>query len=157
MIIRPPRFPILIEQLLGNERPFWSHGNNNSQIFRMEEFAGLPNNILLGIAETNTLSHWKATESSKGSLSYKDLVRRGDAIEQLLRQKSFVGDVSKEQKMQLDIEDKAQWVLVNLFQEAALLHLYTVISGCNPGTYHMCSPGLYLIINRDFQTSQRSR
>ena len=109
----------------------------------MEEFAGLPNNILLGIAEINALSHWKTTESRKGSLSYRELVRRGDAIEQLLREQSFAADVLKEQtqtpKMQpgVDIEDEVRQVLVNLFRDAALINLYTVINGCHPGMYYM--------------------
>jgi hypothetical protein len=107
----------------------------------MEEFAGLPNNVLLAMAEINALSHWKAAESSKGSLSYRELVRRGEVIEQLLREQSFPTDVLKEQtqasKAQpgVDIGDEVRQILVDIFREAALLNLYAVISGCNPGTY----------------------
>jgi len=138
MMTQPPRFLVLMKRLLGTECRFWSPENNDSRKFHMEEFAGLPNNILLGIAEINALSHWKATESRKGSLSYRELVRRGDAIEQLLREQSFAADVLKEQtqppKMQpgVDIEDEVRQVLVDLFRDAALINLYTVINGCNP-------------------------
>ena len=143
MMMQPPRFLVLMKRLLGTECRFWSPENNDSRKFHMEEFAGLPNNILLGIAEINALSHWKTTESRKGSLSYRELVRRGDAIEQLLREQSFAADVLKEQtqtpKMQpgVDIEDEVRQVLVDLFRDAALINLYTVINGCHPGMYYM--------------------
>jgi len=96
------------------------------------------NNVLLAMAEINALSQWKAAESSKGSLSYRELVRRGEVIEQLLREQSFQTDVLKEQtqasKTQpgVDIGDEVRQILVDIFREAALLNLYAVISGCNP-------------------------
>lgn len=108
----------------------------------MEEFAGLPNNILLAMAEINALSHWKAAENNKGSLSYRELVRRGEAVEQLLREQSFPVDVLKETQASkaqpgADIGDEVRQILVDIFREAALLNLYAAVSGCNPGTYQM--------------------
>jgi len=138
MTTQSPRFLVLIKRLLGKECRFWSPENSDTRKINMEEFAGLPNNILLAMAEINALSHWKAAESSKGSLSYRELVRRGEVIDQLLREQPFPGDVLKEQtqasKTQpgVDIGDEVRQILVDIFREAAQLNLYAIISGCNP-------------------------
>ncbi|KAK2463418.1 hypothetical protein APHAL10511_004504 [Amanita phalloides] len=137
MMSQSPRFLILIKRLLGNDCRFWSHDNDTRKI-QMEDFAGLPNNIMLGIAEISALSHWKAVESSKGSLSYRELVRRGDVIEQLLREQPFAADIRKEQTEPskvpaIEIGEEIRGILVDVFREAALQYLYTIISGCNPG------------------------
>jgi hypothetical protein len=107
MTTQSPRFLFLMKQLLGNESRFWSHENSDMQKMYMEEFAGLPNNILLAMVEINALSHWKAAESSKESLSYRELVQRGDAIEQLLCEQPFaVEEQNQPSKMQPGVDIK---------------------------------------------------
>ncbi|KAF8632260.1 hypothetical protein AX15_002005 [Amanita polypyramis BW_CC] len=141
MATQPPKFLALIKQLLGNECTFWPRENSDMRKIHMEDFAGLPDNVLLGLAEITALSHWKASESSKGTLSYRELVRRGTIIEQLLRGQSFATDALDEQsrvpKVQVPIEvaEEVQRIVVDTFREAALQYLFTILNGYNPGTY----------------------
>jgi len=139
---QPPKFLELSKRLLGKERQFWPPDNGDLvRKIRMENFAGLPNNILLGIAEISALSHWKASEISKGSLSYRELVHRGDEIEQLLREQAPAEDIHNEEKQTaglqsaIEVGEETQQLIVKIFREGALQYLNSVISGYNPGTY----------------------
>jgi len=51
----------------------------------MDSLTGCPDEVMLGMAEVSALAHWKAQEQQNGSLSMRELIRRGDAIEQQLR------------------------------------------------------------------------
>lgn len=51
----------------------------------MENLTGCPDEAMLALAEISGLGQWKASEQAKGSLSFRELVRRGDDIEQRLR------------------------------------------------------------------------
>lgn len=48
----------------------------------MDVLTGCPDEAMLAIAEITALSHWKVTEQRCGTLSVRELVRRGDDIEQ---------------------------------------------------------------------------
>ena len=50
----------LTRQMLGEDHCLWPHVGGGMRKIRMEGFGGLPDNILLGIAEINALSPWKA-------------------------------------------------------------------------------------------------
>jgi hypothetical protein len=53
----------------------------------MEGLSGIPDEVLLAIAEVSSLAAWKSQEMRNGSLSVRELIRRGDDIEQHLRQR----------------------------------------------------------------------
>ncbi|KAM6504486.1 Fungal specific transcription factor domain containing protein [Amanita muscaria] len=132
------RFLELMRRLLGEESHTWSPSDGDTRKIRMENFAGLPNNILLGIAEINGLSCWKSTEINNGSLSYRKLVHRGENIERLLQDQSFTAVALKEEAgaaglpSAIEIGEKTQKVIVDIFREGALQYLNGVISGYNP-------------------------
>lgn len=60
-------------------------GVSDESALRMDSLTGCPDEVLLGIAEIATLSCWKTQELRKGSLSMRELIRRGDVIERHLR------------------------------------------------------------------------
>jgi len=138
---QPPRFLELMRRLLGEDSQPWSPSDADTRKIRMENFAGLPNNILLGIAEINGLSCWKSTEINNGSLSYRKLVHRGESIERLLQDQSFAAVALKEEAgavglpSAIEIGEKTEKLIVGIFREGALQYLNVVISGYNPGTY----------------------
>jgi len=51
----------------------------------METTMGCPDDVLLAIAETANLAHWKKQQQQKNSLNYQELARRGEEIEKALR------------------------------------------------------------------------
>jgi C6 transcription factor Pro1 len=107
---------------------------------------GASNEVMLAFAEIASLAHWR--EENKLSLSMRDLVARADAIEQSLRQVDLsippplpqvnITPIFEEPGPMPMIEgnimtDSARRELAGrIFQQAALLYLYTVVSGCNP-------------------------
>ena len=56
----------------------------------MELLMGCPDNVLLVFAETAALAYWKTQERLRGTLSTRELIRRGDAIERSLVHSSAV-------------------------------------------------------------------
>jgi hypothetical protein len=51
----------------------------------METTMGCPDDVLLAIAETANLAHWKEEQKQKTSFNYRELTRRGEVIEKALR------------------------------------------------------------------------
>lgn len=51
----------------------------------METTMGCPDDVLLAIAETANLAHWKKQQKQKGSLNYQELSRRQEEIKKALR------------------------------------------------------------------------
>jgi hypothetical protein len=51
----------------------------------METTMGCPDDVLLAIAETANLAHWKEQQKKKNSLNHLELARRGEEIEKALR------------------------------------------------------------------------
>ncbi|KAJ7745738.1 fungal-specific transcription factor domain-containing protein [Mycena metata] len=146
-VMRPPKYLSLYKRLFGDLTGWHLQGE-----IRMDTLTGCPEEVLLGIAEVSELSHWKAAEKRKGTLSNRDLIRRGDEIEQRLRKSaaSPVGrgeiDTTPLHPTLVQTESEATRQLVaKIFSEAVLLYLHTVLSDSNPGThlpsyiYYPCS------------------
>ena len=87
MFARAPRFLALYRQLFGPSAGsgYWATANNDQLDLRMDKLTGCPDEAVLALAEAAQLAHWKAGEAQKGTLSTRELVRRGDAIERTLR------------------------------------------------------------------------
>lgn len=119
----------------------------------MDLLTGCPDEAMLALAEVSTLAHWKATEQRNGTLSYRELIRRGDDIEQRLRQHHLItvslGDVDQaplhpnllqttaiaEPRIVPFPSDEARRLVSKIFCDAAVLALHTVLSNPNPGAY----------------------
>ena len=153
-LAQPPRFLPLYRRLFGGGAGYWasnmspSMGAQQSEL-RMDGLTGCPDEALLAIAEISALAHWKVSELQNGSLSVRELVRRGEVIEKELRQRSSV----KEEEVQggLDMTpaglpmamgshgmsrssvDPSKQLVGEMFREAALIYLHTVISDSAPG------------------------
>ncbi|KAG2336984.1 hypothetical protein BDR05DRAFT_78235 [Suillus weaverae] len=126
-------------------------GIGNESTLRMDNFTGCPYEILLGIAEISTLSCWKMQELRKESLSSRELIRRGDVIERHLRtQTEMVPSVEADQPLHPDLSsigadsptehagastpaDDTRRIVAQVFLEAAILYLHTVLNDSNPG------------------------
>jgi len=119
----------------------------------METLTGCPDEALLGIAEVSVLAHWKATEQRKGSLSVRDLIRRGDEIEHRLRQSHFdLPNFNEVDPLHPNLSstepaanapafpsDEVRGLVAKIFQESVVLYLHTVLSGPVPGLYFISS------------------
>lgn len=121
----------LTQQGIGDESPL-----------RMDSLTGCPDEVLFGIAEIATLLCWKMQELRKGSLSMRELIRRGDVIERHLRTKTeTMPSVEADQTplhptghagTSLPAGD-ARRIVADIFREASILYLHTVLSDPNPG------------------------
>ncbi|KAG0706747.1 fungal-specific transcription factor domain-containing protein [Suillus ampliporus] len=136
---------------------FTQQGVGDESILRMDSLTGCPDEVLLGIAEISTLSCWKMQELRKGSLSMRELIRRGDVIERHLRTQTETAlsveadqtllhpDLSStaelgnaqnsptgQARASLPADDTRRLV-ADVFREAAILYLHTVLSDPNPG------------------------
>jgi len=107
---------------------------------RIDTLIGCPDEALLMMAEVSVLAQWKTNAQREGILSYRELIRRGDVIEQRLRQN--VTDTSNDVTLpnettgEPDVafpSDDVRAVVADLFKEAATLYLHTVLSGPCPG------------------------
>ncbi|KAI8980064.1 fungal-specific transcription factor domain-containing protein [Trametes punicea] len=90
---QPPRFLSLYKRLFGGGAGFWANSGSprtstQHAELRMDALTGCPDEALLAIAEISALAHWKATELQNGSLSVRELIRRGDIIEKELRERA---------------------------------------------------------------------
>lgn len=124
----------------------------------MESLTGCPDDIMLALAETAALAYWKAQELRRASLSVRELVRRGDVIEQSLRRASALLPVDPRmpvRRASLDAravghdapapaapsgvraspETNTEFrrVVADVFRETALLYLSSILSGSVPG------------------------
>jgi hypothetical protein len=112
----------------------------------METLTGCPDEAMLGIADVSALAHWKTTEQRKGSLSFRELIRRGDEIEKKLRQHfddppNFVIDQAPlhpglalpENGTSPFVSEEMYRILSGIFRESVLLYLHTILSDANPG------------------------
>jgi len=117
----------------------------------MDLLTGCPDEAMLAIAEIAALAHWKASEQRSGSLSFRELIRRGDDIEQRLRRHQAdpqnFSDMDQaplhpnlaqtstvtEPGMSPFPSDEMRRQVADIFREAAVLYLHTVLSSSNPG------------------------
>ena len=117
-----------------------------------ESFTGFPDEILYAIAQTSELAYWKSKELLKGTLSTRELIRRGDAIEQGIKQVQEITATSNGLSLDLGLiaelsqlvggdsnlefsflSDDPRRGIRELFKESALLYLHTTLSDSNPG------------------------
>jgi hypothetical protein len=87
-LLSPPKYLTLYRLLLTRDSSFWPSQHDDGFDLRLESLTGCPDEALLAIAEASALAHWKLQESRSGCLSVRELVRRGDNIEQQLRRNS---------------------------------------------------------------------
>ena len=146
--MQPPRFMELYHRIFKGKTAF-----GNGQLGSLfESFTGFPDEILYAIAQTSELAFWKSQESLKGTLSTRDLIRRGDAIEQGIRRIQDTtatsiglpldlgliaelsplmnGDSNSESPF---LNDDNRRGVRGLFIESALLYLHSTLSDPNPG------------------------
>jgi C6 transcription factor Pro1 len=127
---------------------------------RMDKLTGCPDVAVLALAETAHLAKWKTYEQSNGSLSMRDLIRRGDQIEQALRQSQFrsmssspVGGVSSMPSGlpaastadmfsgtydMAQADEAARRAIPHIWRESAILYLHTVMSDSYAGELSGC-------------------
>jgi len=135
-LLRPPKFLQLWKQLL-SEQKYWVNGNNLDmpQRLRVDLLSGCPDEAMLAIAEVSALAQWKSSQLHNDSLSYPELIRRGNAIEHQLRQYPSDDHDARLQgannATQPTQEDRS--LAASIFREAALLYLHTVLSNSMPG------------------------
>lgn len=133
-------------------------GIGDESALRMDSLTGCPDEVLLGIAEIATLSCWKMQELRKGSLSMRELIRRGDVIERHLRTQTETALLAEADQTPLHPElsstaaehdnvqnsptgyagtslpaDDTRRIVADIFREATILYLHTVLSDPNPG------------------------
>jgi C6 transcription factor Pro1 len=157
--MRPPKFCALYRRLFGEGGGYWAGHLQGGALdiqpgLRMEALSGCPDEAMLGIAEVSALAHWKATEKRNGSLSYRDLIRRGDAVEQRLRKhRSDLPQFADMDQVPLHPNllqassmaeagqgtlafpnDAMRLLVANIFRETVVLYLHTVLNDSNPGT-----------------------
>lgn len=177
-LMQPPRYLSLYRRLFGGGAGFWatnaSPGGQHAEL-RMDTLSGCPDEALLAIAEVSALAHWKASERQSGSLSVRELIRRGDAIEKELRERAtgkrvdgddFAGAAAHGATGALEMTpaglavpmaspqpgmsagsraaamspvDSNKHIIGEMFREAALLYLHTVLSESVPGTERLTS------------------
>ncbi|KAF7424130.1 hypothetical protein PC9H_009433 [Pleurotus ostreatus] len=127
--------------------------HSSSSPIHMEALMGCPDDAVLAIGEISALAHWKENELRKGTLSIRELLRRGDLIEAALRQNhgdifnspgsplhpnlaqsasNGNGELSSTPQPAFPTDDMRR-VIASIFRESAVLYLQTVLNGCNPG------------------------
>ncbi|KAL4072755.1 fungal-specific transcription factor domain-containing protein [Scleroderma yunnanense] len=133
---------------------FWAASGRNAVEeldTRVESLTGCPDEALLGIAEISSLECWKSQEFRNGTLSMKELIRRGDVLERHLRADNQSGYSQDVDQTRLHPEsamsdtsttrhsgatsqvDVTRQVVASIFREAAIMYLHIVLSGANPG------------------------
>lgn len=166
---RSPKYIGLSKSLVTAQGECWTSLSDMDKLpgLGMDHVSGCPDSVMLALAEIASLAHWKAAEQRKDKLSYKELVGRGDSIEErLLRNYS---DADRPNQNDLDFQhlnvrllgttdegvlfpsDNSRSLAASLFREAAALLLNTVISGTNPGV-----PEIQESVNRITQLLRES-
>jgi len=154
-LVKPPKYLRLLKRLLGERGGYWPAVGDSDGLhsLRMDLLTGCPDEAILALAEITNLAYWKATEQRNGTLSFRELVRRGDEIEQRLRQHhsnaaanlgevdpaplhpNLVQAANTEPRVAPFPSEEARRLVAKVFCEAAVLSLHTVLSNANPGTY----------------------
>ena len=90
---RAPRFMPLFQRLTSKTSApgYWSgqvqgaEADGRSTGVGCDGLNGCPDDAVYGLGEVSALAQWKATEQARGSLSLRELMRKGDDIERRLR------------------------------------------------------------------------
>jgi len=162
-----PKHLLFYRQLFRKDADYWAlaqQGICDEVGLRMDSLTGCPDEVLLAIAEISTLSCWKTQELHQGSLSMRELIRRGDVIERHLRtQTETISSVEADQtQLHPDLPsagtelgnvqesltghagvslpmDDTRRLVADIFRETAILYLHTVLSDSNPGESKMAA------------------
>ncbi|KAJ7592928.1 fungal-specific transcription factor domain-containing protein [Mycena floridula] len=152
-LMRPPKYFALYKKLLGEDQGFTfplPGADPAPTGLQMETLTGCPDEALLGIAEVSALAHWKLAEQRRGTLSFRELIRRGDEIEQRLQRHSSDALNFREQSpLHPNLTQAAadssfssvesQQYLTSVFRETVMLYLHTILSEANPAVPEISS------------------
>ncbi|KAF7328049.1 Zn(2)-C6 fungal-type domain-containing protein [Mycena kentingensis (nom. inval.)] len=145
-LMRPPKYLSLCTRLFSDD----ANEQFQPEEIRMDSLSGWPEETLLAIAEVSALAHWKAEQASTGTLSNRDLIRRGEEIEQRLRRSvdwpRLRGDMLDKTPLHPTLVQRGsknvdatpypstatREVVAKIFAETTLLYLHTVMSDSNP-------------------------
>jgi len=107
----------------------------------MRALTGCPNDAMLAIADISALAHWKSTQQRNGTLSFPELVRRGNSIEQHIRRyqadQPSIADSNQGPVGTSDAmfpTDEQRILATAIFRETSMLYLHTILSTPTPGT-----------------------
>ena len=153
--LQPPRFLSLYRRLFKSGAGYWASTGEHFEC-KMDFLTGCPDSTVLAIAEIAALAHWKATEMRNGCLSIRELIRRGDLIEQDLKGFPVSGLLDEKAAVQVqdpllaasgalpgvmgdsaDVAapgDEVRLLVAKIHRESALLYLHTVLNDAYPGT-----------------------
>jgi hypothetical protein len=144
-LVRPPKFTTLWKRLLDDQNDYWGNGSTMD----MQALTGCPNDAMLAIADISALAHWKSTQQRNGTLSFPELVRRGNSIEQHIRryQADQPSIVDSAQGLPTSVgtgdamlpTDEQRILASAIFRETSMLYLHTILSTPTPGVPEISS------------------
>ena len=157
--VQPPRFLSLYRRLFKSGAGYWATTGEHSFECKMDSLTGCPDSTVLAIAEIAALAHWKATEMRNGCLSLRELIRRGDLIEEELKTHPVSASLDGEKNAAQVADpllaagapgalpvvmgegpdatapgDDVRLLVAKVHRENALLYLHTVLNDAHPGT-----------------------
>ena len=133
-LVREPRFLDVIRELFNPRTAFF----DDEPAIPMTEYSmmsvmGCENHIVLALAEIASLANWKEVNVKAGSLSVKELVKRGHRIEEILKKPSshpydfdITVDPGEKQRAQ------QRCLTSEVFRASAHVYLHSVVSGDFP-------------------------
>ena len=131
-LLREPYFLHVIRDLFGPQSAFF----DGEPVVPMAEYSmmsvmGCENHIVLALAEIASLANWKEEHVNGGSLSVKELVKRGHKIEEILKNPS---SYPYELDFNPDPAQRAQQrrLTSEVFRASAHVYLHSVVSGNFP-------------------------
>jgi len=149
-LMRAPKYLALYRRLFGHAGVYWSAsqlGEDNLDL-RTDFLSACPDEVMIAIGEVSALAEWKTAELRNGCLSVRELIRQGDEIEQQLRHHRSSGTNSAEVDQvplhpnvpqlsdsgntTLFPSDDIRRLTADIFREAVVLYLHTVLSDANP-------------------------
>ncbi|KAG2146137.1 fungal-specific transcription factor domain-containing protein [Suillus bovinus] len=121
-LIRRPKFLDVLRSLYDPNTAV----NDGKPELSMMGVMGCENRIVLALAEIADLACWKDECRRAGRLSVPELVRRGQAIEAILKPTSDPDHLSESEK------SRRRRLTSDIFRASALVYLHSVISGDHP-------------------------
>ncbi|KAF8134961.1 fungal-specific transcription factor domain-containing protein, partial [Boletus edulis] len=133
-LVREPRFLGVIQELYGRQSAFFDDVPAVPMAeYSMMSVMGCENHIVLALAEIASLANWKEAHVSAGSLSVKELVRRGHKIEEILIKPSSYPSESDVTLDPAESQRAQQRRLTSeVFRASAYVYLHSVVSGDFP-------------------------
>ncbi|KAF8442441.1 fungal-specific transcription factor domain-containing protein [Boletus edulis BED1] len=129
-LVREPRFLGVIQELYGRQSAFFDDVPAVPMAeYSMMSVMGCENHIVLALAEIASLANWKEAHVSAGSLSVKELVRRGHKIEEILIKPSSYPSESDVTLDPAESQRAQQRRLTSeVFRASAYVYLHSVVS-----------------------------